>query len=402
MYKVLNGVNWYYYYYPEQGKVSLSDIHSDQDIMDGFLVSLTRQNFKLYSLFSDFKDFIRYNDNITNPANRSFFECILGDKKQRPKFDVDVEVSDNLIEFSDKILARLISSFRHFIPNINLETDVMIFTSHSVSKRSFHVIIRNYYHYDNIEAKAFYRAVMDKIDTKYNQHIDSAVYSKLQQFRIYGSQKEGSGRPKVQLLEFRGLKFKPIQSMEETFVTNTKGCKHLKFTRVFTSTIKEDIPDVDIRLAEEALKILNIPNLKINGITGPVVLLFNEGGYYCKPCARVHEFENPYLTIYPPTVYMNCRRYNPDGVGVKVCCLDTGLVKDIDDENFVPYLETGYSSSDEEEIATLEGVEDKPIKCSNIPKNNLDKLNKINISIKTRKQQNQDLDDLTREFLKTW
>lgn len=399
MYRVLNKVNWYYYYYPEEGKVSLLDIHNEIEAIDGFLVSLTKDGFKLYTLFNNFQEFIRYNNNIINPANRSFFECILGDKKQRPKFDVDVEVSDDLVAFGDKILARLISSFRHFIPNINLEKDVLIFTSHSATKRSFHVIIRNYYHYDNIEAKAFYKAVMSKIDTKYSQHIDPAVYSKLQQFRIYGSQKEGSNRPKIQLLEFRGLNFEPVTSMEETFVTNTKGCKHLKFTRALTNNVKVEIEDLDMRLAENALNLINIPSLTISGVQGPVVMLKNNGGYYCKPCKRVHEFENPYLVVYPPVVYMNCRRYNSEGIGIKIGYLDIGLVKTVDNDTFEPYLETGESSSDEE--ATLEGVEDKPIKCSKVPKNNLDKLNNINITVKSRKDINLDMDDKLREFIKS-
>lgn len=375
----LNGVDWYFYYYPNDNGIALLDVYDEIEVQQGFLVSLTKDNFKLYALFRDFKSFVKYNYKVTDPSKRSFFEIILGDKKQRPKFDLDIE-GDNIEELGNKTLARLISSFRFFIPDIDLEKDVMIFTSHSNTKRSFHVVIKNYYHNNNNEAKAFYNMVLEKIDVQYRCYIDPAVYSSLQQFRIFGSQKEDSNRPKIQLLEFRGLKFKTVGGIEDTLITNIKNCKHLKCVKPTLQTSMTYVQDLDMSLAEKALEIINIPSLTIDSIEGNLVSLKNNSGYYCKPCDRIHEKQNPYLVIFPPIIYMNCRRFDTEGLGVKVGRLDGKTMEDYNNNTFVPHLETGDSSDDEEEkesdIATLEGVEEEVIKCPKIVKtnNNIEKL----------------------------
>ena len=84
---------------------------------------------------------------------------------------------------------------------IDISTDILIFTSHNENKKSYHIIIDHYYHMNNLEAKAFYNEIISKISPNFTKFIDHSVYSSIQQYRIVGSQKVNSNRPKIIKLE---------------------------------------------------------------------------------------------------------------------------------------------------------------------------------------------------------
>jgi len=84
------------------------------------------------------------------------------------------------------------------------DKDIILFQSHGDRKvkYSYHIYVDNYFHLNNTEAKIFYNMVFGLIPEQYHQFIDSSVYSKTQQFRLIGSQKEGSNRPKTPIFEY--------------------------------------------------------------------------------------------------------------------------------------------------------------------------------------------------------
>ena len=100
----------------------------------------------------------------------------------------------------------------------NISRDLLLYSSHGSNKRSWHILINNKCHDGNKEARAFYQAVLVKVrvltNGKYMQSefIDPGVYSPRQQFRLIGSQKPGTGRPKIFCEQFvlSGIRYSHI------------------------------------------------------------------------------------------------------------------------------------------------------------------------------------------------
>ena len=156
-----------------------------------------------------------------------FDEVILGNISQKPHFDIDITKDDFMkmypecIDFEeevenikDSLIESCIKLLENYNIHLELEKNILLYSSHSSVKKSFHLIIDGYYHIDHFEAKEFYLLVMYKFmeicDVKYSTEkffkspiIDSKVYGKTQQFRILGCQKRLSGRPKIFEKEFK-------------------------------------------------------------------------------------------------------------------------------------------------------------------------------------------------------
>lgn len=305
---------WYYNYIKKEGKLTLSDIYTEEEVNDGLLISLRYKGSKLFSLFRDYIEFLEYNDKVIE-SKRCFFEVILGQKKQKPRFDIDIEKVGNLEEMGNKVVTKLINTFVDIIQDIDFKKDLMIFTSHSDTKRSFHIVINNYYHNNNLEAREFYNIIKSKIDGKYSKYIDHAVYSKFQQFRVLGSQKEDSNRPKIQLMSFKKLTFSPV-TFRESLVTYTKNCKYIKGIVVKESLCHNiDGLDLSSNTIDEIMKLIPDETLTISNVKGQMIMLRNNKGYYCSACDTTHEHENPFMLLIGNSVFFNCRRYENNGRG---------------------------------------------------------------------------------------
>src|SRR5436309_1037556 len=135
----------------------------------------------------------------------NFYEVISG--HQKPHFDLDCNAVPGIqLEELEKIafsaLDLLINAIEITLLEIGVdyrrEKSLITFDSCGLAKQSYHIVIDGWYHKDHIEAKTFYNIVMEKIKGQYNPvvTIDDRVYSSRQEFRLFGSQKLGSGRPK--------------------------------------------------------------------------------------------------------------------------------------------------------------------------------------------------------------
>lgn len=160
-------------------------------------------NKRQFTFFDSYIQFVRYQSYI-HQDNRCCFECILGDSRQKPHFDVDISLikhpnfsSDDVEDLKDELIESINQVLLEYGVELDIYSDVCIYSSHGKEKFSIHVIINNYYHHNNKESKAFYQLVVENMSEYYAQFIDPAVYSGLQQFRIIGNQKYGSGRIKV-------------------------------------------------------------------------------------------------------------------------------------------------------------------------------------------------------------
>lgn len=352
--KRINGVAWYYFLTPNEKRSGLFDAHPRSSLLNKFIVCwdyfdiVHQKTNKLYSCFENYIQFVIYFLKV-QPNLRTFYEIVLGEHIQKPHFDVDMELVELGVE--KEVLHNLIKAIVELIPDINLQKDICIYSSHSQSKSptgvykiSYHVIINNYSHSNNKEAKAFYYAIMQKLPKEYydNQWIDHSVYSKTQQFRIYGCQKIGTDRTKklCEEWEFNGEKIiheteekdeDPnrmfLIHLEESLVTARQSmCKQLISFQMPEQFLKKktyDTGDLDLDLAMEALQLFahslgTIPEskafpFKFDKIDSSFIILKRRKASKCRICNRIHDHENPYLIVSEnKAVYFHCRRAAPD------------------------------------------------------------------------------------------
>jgi len=356
-YLLINNAKWYYRLKPKQEDNKTSKgLFSDTprtSLIGNLIVSLswydqkTQKELRLYSHFKSYLEYGIYQMKLSQ-AERCFYEIILGENAQKPHFDIDISNSDIAGDtVRDNLVDAIITVLKEKGIEIKLETDILIYTSHSTAneskyKRSYHVIVNNFCHVNNIEAKAFYYKVMEHVKPEYTDYIDAAVYGPTQQFRIVGSQKIGTTRIKtfqeVWVFHDKEIKYEypePPDSPEHAFVMQleasivgyTGNCRFLPPFEPRPDQIKHyetELDDVTQAEAQDAIQLIaTAGNIKTSdsrfpykflGINGPIVMLKRTKPSKCKICERVHEHENPYLVVIgdEKSVYFHCRRA-PEG-----------------------------------------------------------------------------------------
>ena len=146
--KKIFGHNWYYYMLPKDNKsTSLFSVLPRSSLLNKFVVcwdyydDVNDKSNKLYTYFETYIQFAIYFLKLKKDA-RCFYEIIFGEKIQKPHFDVDMENND----LAEKVLNDLINEIVKLIPEISLEKDICIYSSHGETKKSYHVIVNHFYH----------------------------------------------------------------------------------------------------------------------------------------------------------------------------------------------------------------------------------------------------------------
>ena len=321
-----------------------------------------------FAVFNNYANFYNYLSKIPE-TSRCFFETILGEYSQKSKFDLDInpkfpESGDTSIpinlqdlinheDIKDDLVSSIIKVFDQHKVDIKLDSDIIVCTSHSNGvippdlstvpsfsfkkfKRSYHVIVDNYYHDNNLEAQAFCNLVYSNMKDEYKQYLDTSVYKSLQQFRMLGCQKRDSGRPKKlcdswflrslkierPVIEFKTDQEKGIYLLSATLIGNCNYCKPLPKFATPSDLSKHNfisIDDVSNITAKRALIALAkyggiqitdpIFPYEIRKINGCLIDLKRKRPSRCAICERVHEAENPYIIIKNSgAVYYHCRR----------------------------------------------------------------------------------------------
>lgn len=350
-YLIINDVRWYYRLKPQESdngrkKRGLFSDNPRHTLTSSLIVSLsyhdptTNKVNRLYAWFKSYLEFAIYQSKLPQ-HERCFYEIILGESAQKPHFDIDINNKQNQNRtdgelVKDCLLEAIITVLEPLGVGLNLEKDVLIYTSHSKEKQSYHIVIDNWCHTNNVEARGFYDKIVETLDEKYIPYIDKAVYSPTQQFRIVGSQKIGSDR--IKKFE-RVWKYKEreithrypetpddpqheyIMQLESSIVGFTSNCK---FLPPFKPQIKEkqyiESEEVTRSEAREAIGLIAMAGkisvadprfpYKFLDINGPIVMLKRIKPSRCKICNRIHEHENPYLLVVgeEKSVYFHCRR----------------------------------------------------------------------------------------------
>jgi hypothetical protein len=162
---------------------------------------------KAFTLIEDPINLWRWIKSIPE-ASRVFYEVFSG--YQKIHFDLDFS-TDKFPHINREqaytYLQLVLDAIQRVLHRSNVpyrfDQHCLVFNSHGPTKEgykwSFHIIIRGFFHANNMESKAFYDEVRADINPIVNlgNSIDPGVYSRLQNFRLLGCQKIGSNRPKI-------------------------------------------------------------------------------------------------------------------------------------------------------------------------------------------------------------
>jgi len=318
---------WYPFLVGEKSS-SLFHTHDPKDIIRGRKLIVSRDTpigGKQFTLFDNVYEFAEYQRGV---QLRNFYEVVLGQQRQKPRFDLEMTLSDaGDIEADnewDRCLEALVDAIKQVVPiSVN---SLLLYRSDGQHKRSSHLIVDGYYHRNNTEAKRFYQLVIAHVPDKYRKWIDGSVYSSTQQFRIAGSQKLNSDRVKTlsdwtyhgQTIHYQykqtpnNDKHRAILELEASLLGWTSDCELLilpvEHVAQVASLPKVDIPQLHPDSVKQAMKLYDGP-CRLSKVIGNMIILKRLKPSLCSICQRVHEHENPYLSVSSSgSVFFYCRR----------------------------------------------------------------------------------------------
>ena len=261
---------------------------------------------------------------------RSFFEVILGERRQKPHFDIDMEIGkEKKYQHTTRIIndeheletasQEVINELCNILCKYVTRDDIQIYTSHGNTKRSFHVIINKWYCTNNHHAKELYYHVTSHMPPTNACFLDNMVYSSVQQFRLLGSCKVNQPkRMKIKInqpcdLTYEDLKTSLISHIPNTAVLMPRFESSLPNIVVSNECIPDDIVDAALELMS-INEHLDPKHARFDKMVNNYVILRRTRDSYCHKCNIIHDSNNPYLTIFSDgdthwRVYYSCRKW---------------------------------------------------------------------------------------------
>lgn len=176
---------------------------------------------KQFAIFDSFLSFLAFSDSVVPPAERTFYEVIC-EGAMRPFFDIDIGggggggkkrlVSTESVEAAVARFARCAEEVARASikggdrEETNAITALVCSSNATPDKLSYHIIIAGGHLVSSGAAREFCYRVVGRFSNGFipgtatdvvRTGVDTCVYRKLQQLRILGSQKYGTGRIKV-------------------------------------------------------------------------------------------------------------------------------------------------------------------------------------------------------------
>jgi hypothetical protein len=373
---------WYYYLNNKKEKNLLDNYHIKDD---NFIVCWQKEN-RRFTVFENYLDFINFSQQ-TMLIERCFYEILLPDKTRKIYFDIDL----NKGEINEQDLIKVIK--KAIFELINPETIILIFTSHTREKYSFHIILPQYHLANEIAAANFYQKTLEKIEEKYHPFIDNSVYKNTQQFRLLGSHKYGKANIKI----FNTVLSENFTIPERYVKTEAKYNYLFRLSLISHTNESILLPEYSAKKERNNIEIIGTANegdvedildifyghkdfsyddfVYLNTIenNGNLIITFRrQNATYCSDCKRIHDNENPFLIVkgIERNIYYHCRR--KEGQGKLLASLGQYKIPDID-INDVPIINEEKEEEKEEKEDLVNKVFTKIKKRK--PEVNLDNLN---------------------------
>lgn len=349
------GYKWYTFLKQQQDGNKYNYLMSSKEGNNKFIIckQLKYRSFAYVESSNKLKKLI----NETSDNERCYYEVVLGDKPRKLYFDLDCEIEkideklgdDEEMDYIDytkemvkklkkAIISEISEKLDKEVSKIKKNIIILVYSSNTSKKFSYHIVVYSYYVRNNIEARIFYEEVMKRMGDEYEDFIDPKVYSKVQQFRVVGCIKYGKNNKKVlskslthnyELLNEKvdeNEKEKHKQFMfSSSLLGNISDSKYLGgYEEIAEKRIKkmqhqgnaseEDAEDV-MKLVDEAYPdVFELSESKLNEYNNLLMIFRRINPYECNICKREHEHENAFCIVLgiERKVLFSCRRSKDD------------------------------------------------------------------------------------------
>lgn len=307
---------------------------------------------RFYAAFDSYIYFLNMLNKI--PSDKwFFFEIIPAYKTQKLYFDIDVhpeKLSGSPIdEFCNELLSVLVDTIINIFNSYNCKLDVteniLIFSSNSSIKYSYHVIVDGYALSSCYENKMLALKILEQYPDKFKQFVD-ILYAPNQALRLFQCQKPGSGRPKILVDKWLyhsvpvHYKYKTNIHLTKEYqqaysfshlyaascITVTNYCKIIPISEECMgyypkkTTIHDD-SEIEENMLSLIVKVLNqfhpfyTSTYEVRESSANYIKLIRKVAAKCEICNRVHESDHGYLSLHPNgALYFVCwrdKRNNP-------------------------------------------------------------------------------------------
>lgn len=318
---------WFHYLNKKKEKNLLDSCR----IKDEDFIVCWHKDYRKFAVFENYLAFIKFSEQ-TQLIDRCFYEILLPNKPRKIYFDIDLEINEINREELIKEVKNAIFKL------INKETTILIFTSHTDEKSSFHIILPHYHVANEIAAANFYEKVLEQVDNKYHPFIDRTVYKNVQQFRLLGSHKYNKANTKIFSMDLSEnftippryvkteaklnylFRLSLISLINESQLLSeyNKSVKEKPNTQIIGTANEGDVEDIlDIFYACENFSYDDFVYINTIENNGNLIILFRrQNPTYCSNCKRIHENENPFLIVQgiERNIYYYCRRKEGPGL----------------------------------------------------------------------------------------
>jgi hypothetical protein len=300
-------MRWYHYL----NKIGEDNLMGSEKIDDENLIVCQQLSTRRYTHFQNFSAFFRYYQTLPE-SERCFYEILLPEKARKPYFDIDME-REKIKDFDEKELFREVRKiFREFLGK---EYTLLVFSSHTEKKRSYHLIIDDFVLQNYKECEVFFDRFTDRLTEKYKPYFDRCVYKSVQQFRIIGNHKfEKDNSKKFEKELSVGFKYpsrcreknaKFLHLLSVSLIYNNSYCQMLggfsppeeEKSLGMGAACEGDVADV----LQNFFAVYSPDDFQYSSCkeqNGNLLLVLRRlNPTYCKECDRVHENENPFITV---------------------------------------------------------------------------------------------------------
>jgi hypothetical protein len=369
--------NWFHYLNNPKEK-NLLDVYKPKEEEIIVCKQLKTRLFNVFPNYITLKNFI----DDTDYYERCFYEILTPNKPRKLYFDLDIDLIANSKIRPKNILENL---KENILAELGENTEILVFSSNTEKKESYHVIVNNYFVKDEKACKCFYAKICENIPLEYLEFIDGSVYKNVQQFRLLKCHKFGKDNNKIFNFSdscnfsipkrYISKKAKELYIFLISLLGNINGCKLLSQYDVkeepkrITSLGTSSEGDLDIVLDIFYAKYSYNDFEYLNSIEkdGNLIVTFRrKNPTFCEICKRIHENENPFVIVrgIERNIYFYCRRMEKDAIFLA----SLGQYK-------LPEIKA-------EDIPIIEDIENK--KNEDDDKNPLDELEKFNFPKKIK------------------
>ena len=296
----------WYHYFNKKGEENLID---SETIEENNLMVCQQFRYRRYTLFKNFNQFTKHFFSQLD-EEKCFYEMMREEDGRKPYFDIDID--DLSFDFNS-----MIEQIKNtIIDMIGKKIKILVFDSSTENKLSFHIVVDDVYLQSYKELLTFYDKVEEKLSEENKKYMDRCVYKSVQQFRITGSHKFMKDNVKKlrEDLSYRFSVPKRIKTelgkfnylLASSLITNISSCRVLcGFQSVieekdlnFSGSANEgDIEDV-MKMFYQKYSYGDFSFQECKEKNGNLLIVLRRlNATYCEICKRVHESENPYITV---------------------------------------------------------------------------------------------------------